>query len=101
MTAWRPEWVRIVVEDFVDKEYVPKFQPLHAERLVRLNMPELGLQPGKPRRLEMRESSVDPWNTYVLERFGADGRVRFLLEGGAAQTRKWVDLTKREYRWLQ
>ena len=91
-----------MVEDLVDKEYVPKFhQPLHAERLVRLDMPELGLEPGQPRRLEMRESVTDPWNIYVLERFGADGRVRLLLEGGAAQTRKWMDLTKCEYRWLQ
>ena len=78
-----------VVEDLVDKEYVPKFrQPLHAERLVRLDMPELGLEPGQPRRLETRESPVEPWNTYVLERFGADGRVRLLLQGGAAQTRR-------------
>ena len=91
-----------IVEDLVDKEYVPKFhQPLHAERLVRLDMPELGLDPRQPRRLEMRESTVDPWNTYILERFGADGRVRLLLEGGGAQPRRWVDLTKCEYRWLQ
>ena len=91
-----------VVEDLVDKEYVPKFsQPLHAERLVRLDMPELGLESGQPRRLEMRESPVDPWNVYTLERFGADGRVRLLLQDGAAQTRKWMDLTKCEYRWLQ
>ena len=91
-----------VVEDLVDKEHVPKFlQPLHAERLVRLDMPELGLEPGQLRRLEMRESPVEPWSTYILERFGADGRVRLLLQDGAAQTRKWVDLTKCEYRWLQ
>ena len=35
------------------------------------------------------------------ERFGADGRVRLQLEGGAAQTRKLVDLAKCAYRWLQ
>ena len=69
--------------------------------LVRLDMPELGLKPGQPRQLEMKESSFDPWNNYVLERFGADGRVRLLLEGGAAQARKWVDLSKREYRWCR
>ena len=90
------------VEDLVDKEYVPKFhQPLHAERLVRLDMPELGLEPGQPLRLEMRESATDPWNVYRLERFGADGRVRLQLDEGGAQTRKCVDLTKCEYRWLQ
>ena len=74
---------------------------MSAERLVRLDMPELGLEPGQPRKLELRESNREPWSTYELERFGADGRVRIVLQGGGAQTRRWVDLTKCEYRWLQ
>ena len=91
-----------VVGDLVDREFVAPFkQPLHAERLVRLDMPELGLEPGQPRKLELRETNTDPWNTFELERFGADGRVRIKLEDGGAQTRRWVDLTKCEYRWLQ
>merc|ERR1712115_487056 len=62
-----------VVEDLVDKEYVPGFhQPVHAERLIKLDMPELGLRPGQPRRLEMRESPQQPWNTYEIDRFGVD-----------------------------
>ena len=90
-----------VVEDLVDKDVVPAFtQPLHAERLVRLDMPELDLDPGQPRKLELRTSPLEPWNEYVIDRFGADGRVRLSLVGGAAQTRKWVDLTKCEYRWI-
>ena len=85
----------------MDKTQVPTFtQPLHAERLIRLDMPELELDPGQPRRLELRTSPVEPWTEYVIDRFGADGRVRLSLPGGAAQTRKWVDLTKCEYRWL-
>ena len=90
-----------VVEDLVDKEFVPSFrQPVHAERLIKLDMPELALQPGQPRRLEMRESPQQPWNVYEIDRFGVDGRVRLSLADGAAQTQRWVDLTQCEYRWL-
>ena len=90
-----------VVEDLVDKDAVPGFhQPLHAQRLVRLDMPELDLQPGQPHRLELRSNPAEPWAEYTIDRFGADGRVRLCLAGGTAQTRRWVDLTKCEYRWL-
>ena len=90
-----------VVEDLVDKDVVPTFkQPVNAERLIRLDMPELGLSPDQPRRLEMRESVTQPWNEYEIDRFGADGRVRLTLRDGAAQTQKWVDLSRCEYRWL-
>ena len=90
-----------VVEDLADKEKAPAFrQPLHAERLVKLDMPELGLSPDQPRRLELRETPLQPWTEYTIDRFAADGRVRLSLPDGAAQTRKWVDLSKCEYRWL-
>ena len=90
-----------VVSDLVDQEHIPAFhQPLHAERLIKLDMPELDLSPDQPRRLEMRETPTQPWNEYVIERFGADGRVRLSIPGGAAQDSKWVDLSKCEYRWI-
>ena len=91
----------LVVEDLVDKSFVPSFtQPLHAERLIKLDMPVLDLQPNQPRRLEMREKVTDEWSEYVIDRFGADGRVRVSVPDGRAQDSKWVDLTKCEYRWL-
>ena len=90
-----------VIGDSADPHAViPVRQPLHADRLVRLDMPELELSPEQPRRLELRTGPGEDWNTYVIERFGVDGRVRLMLEGGAAQTRKWVDLSEHEYRWL-
>ena len=75
-------------------------QPLNAERLVKLDIRELELEPGQPRRIEMRESAASPWNEWHIDRFGADGRVRLVYPGGAAQDAKWVDLTKCEHRWL-
>ena len=87
------------VEDLVDKTYSPPFtQPLNAERLIKLDMPELELRPGQPKRLEMRMKETQPWGEYTVERFGLDGRVSLRTPGGSAQ---WVDLSKCEYRWLQ
>ena len=86
------------VEDLVDKTTsVPFTQPLNAERLIKLDMPELELRPGQPKRLEMRQRETQPWGEYTVERFGLDGRVSLRTPGGAAQ---WVDLSKCEYRWL-
>ena len=68
---------------------------------MKLDMTELGLDQNQPRKLEMRESPQDAWQQYELERFGADGRVRLQLANGGEQGRRWVDLTKCEYRWLQ
>ena len=87
------------VEDLVDKKRALGFtQPLHAERLIKLDMPELELRPDQPRRLEMRTSEAQPWNEYEIERFGVDGRVSLRVPGGGAE---WYDLTQCEYRWLQ
>ena len=89
------------VEDLVDEDRpIPFTQPLHADRLVKLDMPELTLEPGQPRRLQLREGVADVWTEYYIDRFGADGRVRLNLPDGAAQSRRWVDLTTCEYRWL-
>ena len=87
-----------MVEDLVDKSAKLEFrQPIHTERLVRLDMPELELSPDQPRRLEMRTAVTQPFNEYVIERFGVDGRVLLRIEGGGAE---WHDLSKCEYRWL-
>ena len=87
------------VEDLADKAMtIPFTQPLHAERLVKLDMPELELSPTQPRRLEMRERETQPWNEYTIERFAPDGRVSIRHGDGEA---RWVDLSRCEYRWLE
>ena len=87
------------VEDLVDKSSPVSFvNPVHAERLVKLDMPELELSPSQPRKLEMRLTSTQPWNEYSVERFAVDGRVLLRLTGGEAD---WYDLTQHEYRWIQ
>ena len=68
-----------------------------------------GVSQGEPlynrqgERRTLYRSEIDrrtDWNTYQIDRFGLDGRVRLVLDGGAVQTSKWVDLSKCEYRWL-
>ena len=76
---------------------IPFIQPVNADRLVRLDMPELELSADQPRRLEMRTGPAQDFSEYHIERFGVDGRVLLRLEGGNAE---WYDLTKCEYRWL-
>ena len=87
------------VEDLVDKTAVLGFrQPLSADRLVKLDMPELELSADQPRRLEMRTKPTQPFNEYTIEKFAVDGRVLLRTEGGSAE---WYDLSECEYRWLQ
>ena len=89
------------VEDLVDKDFVPPFRnPVNADRLIKLDMPELELDPSQPRKVSVKESATGEFNTYLIDRFGVDGRVRVQLEDGAAHTRRWLDLSKCEYRWL-
>ena len=85
----------------MDKDYVPTFRnPVNADRLIKLDMPELELEASQPRKVSVKEGSSGEFNTYLIDRFGIDGRVRVQLEDGAAHTRKWLDLSKCEYRWL-
>ena len=89
------------VEDLADKQRdLPFRQPLAAERLVKLDMPELELAPNQPRRVEMRERPGEAFSVYKIERYSQDGRVKLTLEDGAPGSGKWVDLTECEYRWL-
>ena len=51
-------------------------QPIHGERLVVLDMPELDLDPKTLRRLEIHDNTTDEWTRYRTERYCIDGRVQ-------------------------
>ena len=75
---------------------------INAERLVKLDMPELAFEAGQPRELEMLEPDADPvdgWVRYRIEKFSADGMV-LLSKAGDPQVRDWVDLSTQRYRWV-
>ena len=74
-------------------------QPIHADRMVKLDMPELDLDPAQPRRIEIHDPSTDTWDAFELERFSVDGRVR--IRHALQHTNvEWVDLAKKRYRWV-
>ena len=87
------------VRDLADHRAVVSFeQPLHASRLIQLDLPEVELSPSQPRKISMRTRNSQPWNEYTIERFAADGRVRLRLKDGECG---WYDLSECEYTWLE
>ena len=74
-------------------------QPVSAERLVKMDLPALGLDPGQPRRLELHHAESDEWIRYDIDRFAVDGRVllRRLNPPGRGV---WTDLSEQRYRWV-
>ena len=80
----------------------PVRNPVNAERLVRLDMPELTLKPGQPRVLETLEPEGDPvdgWVRWFVEKFAADGMV-LLRQVDQPRNKEWVDLSRKRYRWV-
>ena len=78
---------------------VPVLQPVNADRLVRVDLPELALDPSSPRRLEIYETTTDSWRPWNVEKFSVDGRVR-LRDAGDVSRVSWFDLSTVKYRWL-
>jgi hypothetical protein len=76
-------------------------QPLNAERLVRLDLPELELDPRQPRKVEIQRDSAGDWETMKISRFSADGRVFLVREGDdPSEHGEWLDLSTVRYRYL-
>lgn len=78
---------------------VPVRQPISADNLVKLDMPELQLDPNTPRLLELQDEKADPeggWVKYKIEKYSVDGSL--LLRNQEIPSRvKWVDLSKERY----
>ena len=74
-------------------------QPVHAERLVKMDLPALGLDPGQPRRLEVHNAESDEWILHEIDRFAIDGRV-LLRRVDPPGRGVWTDLSEQRYRWV-
>ena len=93
-----PEGGTFRVEDPVEpRAELPFLQPLNAERLIKIDMPELQLDVDQNRKLEIEESGS--WVPYTIERFAADGRVQLRRTDGV-EDRRWCDLSEHRYRWV-
>ena len=80
----------------------PGTNSIHADRLIRLDMPELSFVAGQPRDIEMLEPDADPvdgWVRYHTEKFSSDGMV-LLSKGSNPHLREWVDVSTQRYRWV-
>ena len=79
---------------------MPFLNPLHAERLVKLDMPELELDPRQLRLVEVYNSSTDVWTRYKIEKYAIDGRV-MLRDVVSPALVDWHDLSELRYRWVR
>ena len=70
-------------------------QPVNADRLVKFDLPMLGLEDRPRYKLEIFEDDV--WVVYTVVDYGRDGQVR--LEGRKGLAR-WHDLSGLRYRWI-
>ena len=75
----------------------PFVQPLNAERLVKVDLPGLALDPAAPRRLVL-DSETTTWAAWNVKRYSVDGRVRLRQVNDASKC-EWVDLSQLRYRW--
>ena len=92
-----------IVEDLADpKSILPFNEQQHAERLVKVELPVLGLSEAQPRTLELLQEDGVTWVRWRVEKFAVDGRVQLVCLDEAEQGRKqWADLSQVRYRWVR
>ena len=89
-----------IVKSVVEPESeTPFHQPIHAERLIKVDMPELDIDPDQPRKLEVHDPASDEWKPHEVLRFSVDGRV-LLRDLANPVTSTWTDLATKRYRWI-
>ena len=70
-----------------------------AERLVKLDMPELAVHPDQCRIIEVHDPTTDEWRRASIEKFSVDGRCQLQWTDDQSRT-EWADLTRMRYRWV-
>ena len=92
-----------IVEDLADpKAVLPFHEQQHAERLVKVELPALGLSEAQPRTLELLQDDGETWVRWKVEKFSVDGRVQLLCLGETdAGLKVWKDLSRVRYRWVR
>ena len=89
-----------IVEDLADPGAKLRLrQPVHAERLVKVDLPELDLPDDSRRLLELHQPASDSWERWKIVSFAADGRVKLENQSDARDV-CWVDLSRSRYRWV-
>ena len=87
------------VVDFADpNREIPFGQPVNADRLIRLDLPELELMPDQPRKLEGQEDDGFIWTEKRISRLFADGRAYLTNMDGSEG--EWCDIKKVKYQYV-
>ena len=90
------------IEDPDDPEREFNFRnKFHAERLIKLDMPEILLEPGSPTRIEIRDPRTNKWRKATIDKFAVDGRVHIVYDDRKASGPVRVDLQNLDYRYIQ
>ena len=91
------------VEYASNRELTTPFDlPVHAERLIKIDLPTFELDEHQPRCLEILrpgEDEEEGWERYYIEKFGVDGQVLLRHSINSGHT-EWVDLSRERYRWI-
>ena len=72
---------------------------LNADRLIRIDMPELELKEGQHVRLDVHDNTTDEWRPATIEKYAYDGRVALRYDHEPAEL-VWLDLFRERYRWV-
>ena len=89
-----------MVESVVDPGRETSFvQPIHAERLVKLDMPELQLSDRMNRDIEIYDNTRDAWDRFKIEKYSIDGRVQVRKLANPTEL-EWLDMSTVRYRWV-
>ena len=60
--------------DFANPAQTPSFgQPVHGDQLIKLDLPELSLDPQQPRQVELLQNDGVTWQRRYIARVSADG----------------------------
>ena len=87
------------VEDATEPGKALRFNPrIAAERIVRVEVPELELGAEQMRRLEIWEPINNDWLACTIERHALDGRVYLRYDYDPTRV-EWTDLSEVRYRW--
>ena len=85
----------------------------HASTMVKIDMPELELESGQKRVVEIYDNTEGDWKRRRIDRFGIDGQVMLMPQKQKESTTEegegrlmdnppavWIDLSEEHYRWV-
>ena len=81
--------------------------------MVKIDMPELELEPGQKRVVEVYDNTEGDWKHHRIDRFGIDGQVMLMPQKQKESSTEegegrwvdnppavWTDLSEEHYRWV-